>query len=357
MKMKKKRIVVAMLSSFMLLTIATIPVSAISLNKENDKNLMEMSIISADIKVKTPGGSWQDVSVTADTGTNLEFKLDMIVPGGGLIVAILIPYINEEPMLSYVVGSGSDIPFFVDEAVIMWGYAASPPNSLTFKLRLLKAGTGSVDSSVCDVSSQETGEDTVQVIGQGGCCFPAGTLVTMFDGSKKCIEEVKIGDKVLSYDAESQEYSSWFVKMLGRPTHPVCNINDGQLRLTVDHPIFVKKADGRKGIGAIDKLKSKESITFEDEVLSVELGDYIFTKDKGFVRVESITFEEEYIQTYNILSFSGTRNFFANGVLVYEEHPKTAFTSPFLEQIMERFPRISQIILSSPLFKSIFTPN
>ena len=268
--MKKKRIViVAMLSSFILLTIVTIPVSAISLNKENDEKLMGILAITADIKVKIPGGSWQDVSITADTGTNLEFKLDMITPGGGTIIAVLLPYINGEPMLSYVTGSGSDIPFFVDDAVIMWGYALSPPSSLTFKLRLLKAGTGSVSVSVCDSDTGETGGDTVQIIGQGGCCFPAGTLVTMFDGSKKCIEEIKIGDKILSYDAESQEYSSWFVKMLGQPTHPVYNINNGQLRLTIDHPIFIKKAD-ESDIESLNDLRERKRKIFEKNEVPIE---------------------------------------------------------------------------------------
>ena len=188
------------------------------------------------------------------------------------------------------------------------------------------------------------------------CCFPAGTLISMADGSSKAIEDIELGDCVLSYDFESDCFDSWIVKMLGRPIHPVCSINNGLLSCTVDHPIHVKKADNSRGIGAVDAVRSKDAILFEDDVLSLEIGDRLFTQDNEWIEIESIDMSSEKIQTYNILSFSGNRNFFANGILVYEEHPDTAFTSVILENFFEKYPRLSEFVFSMPWVIKMFTP-
>jgi hypothetical protein len=188
------------------------------------------------------------------------------------------------------------------------------------------------------------------------CCFPAGTMISMADGGSKPIEDIKLGDRVLSYDFEACSFDSWTVKMLGRPVHPVCSINDGLLSCTVDHPLHIKKTDNTCGIGAVDAVRSKSAILFDDIVLSLDIGDRLLTKDKEWIKVESITIGSEEVQTYNILSFSGDKNYFANGVLVYEEHPSTAFTSVFLDNILEKFPRLSQFLFSKPWIINMFTP-
>lgn len=46
------------------------------------------------------------------------------------------------------------------------------------------------------------------ITGRGAHCFPAGTSVTMSDGSLKNIEDVCIGDTVLSYDFSKHRYTS-----------------------------------------------------------------------------------------------------------------------------------------------------
>lgn len=80
----------------------------------------------------------------------------------------------------------------------------------------------------------------------GGGCVAEGTLVTMADGSKKAVEDIRKGDLVLGYDIVNcaytvervlQRWSTWVSQVL--------NINDGALTVTlVDQPMYVTDSDG-----------------------------------------------------------------------------------------------------------------
>jgi hypothetical protein len=172
----------------------------------------------------------------------------------------------------------------------------------------------------------------------------------MADKTQKPIEQVRVGDRILSYDIKQECFTSWTVKMLGDPIHPICDINDGQLRLTIDHPIYIKKPDQRRGIGAIDAVISREFIIYNGEVLSLEVGDEIFTTDGEWIKVTKISYDPEPVQTYNILSYSGRRTYFANGILVYEEHPPKLLLNIYLNNLLDRFPRLIRLI-QLPIFQ------
>lgn len=174
------------------------------------------------------------------------------------------------------------------------------------------------------------------------CCFPAGTKITMTDGSYKNIEDVKIGDRVLSYNIKNDQFASWSVKMLGDPVHPVYEINDGLIRATVEHPFYVKKQDGKTGWGAIEP--DQNAVRMKGTVLSLEIGDQILSEDEEWIEIYDITYHPEPIQTYNILSFSGRHNYFANGILVYEEYPHFIWINYYLDKLFDKFP-ILQILL------------
>ena len=358
--MKNTRIAIIATIIIVLISLSTFSVNSVSINKTNNEDQFQKVIANAiniDIQARISGGEWQDSTLTADNGEEVEFKLNLVSSGGGILVVFLYPMINDEPMIEYKLLSASPAPEIVDDTFLMWGFVSSAPSQITFKANLKKSGTANAESSICDVVTEETQVDSISIKSQGGCCFPAGTKITMADGSLKAIEDITLGDRVLSYDAEVDEFDSWAVKMLGRPFHPVYNINNGLLRLTADHPIFVKKPDGNMGIGAIDSVKAKNSIMFADEVFSIEQGDLLFTEDGRWIKITSITRENQYVQTYNILSFSGTKTFFANGVLVFEEHSREVFTSPILERIFEKFPRFSKLLFSTSFYKNIFAPK
>lgn len=160
--------------------------------------------------------------------------------------------------------------------------------------------------------------DTTWVYVDEDCCFPAGTLITLYDGSQKSIEDIDVGDQIL---AESG--LPWTICWLSSPIHPVYEINcySGDfIQATCDHPIKIKKSDGTIGWGAIDPERAAQNTKFID-VLPLEIGDSLYTLDENWVEISSITFNPDYVQTYNILSVSGIRTYYANELLVYEEFP------------------------------------
>ncbi len=63
--------------------------------------------------------------------------------------------------------------------------------------------------------------------GDGGGCFAEGTIVTMGDGSLRAIEEVSVGDELLSFSHESGEFESRPVMFMShgeRAHHDVLNL-------------------------------------------------------------------------------------------------------------------------------------
>jgi len=154
-------------------------------------------------------------------------------------------------------------------------------------------------------------------------CFPAGTKITMADGSYKNIEDINVGDKVLSYNVENKEFTSWKVKVLERPIVRVYNINNGLIKTSRDHPFYIKKQDGRTGWGAIEPLQN--AFRIPGEILKIEVGDQLFTSDGKWITVTDIEYNPTAVQTYNILSYLGNKNYFANDLLVYEDYQTLSY--------------------------------
>ncbi len=179
------------------------------------------------------------------------------------------------------------------------------------------------------------------------CCFPAGTKIIMTDGSYKNIENVKIGDSVLSYDIKSQDFESWTVIFLSRPVRPIYEINNGLINTTSDHPFYIKKQDGRTGWGAVNP--KAEACRLKGEGLSMEIGDKLLTSNEEWIEIENITYCLNPVQTYNILSFTGKNTYFANGILVYEEFPK--WTELFKTVLKQKHPiwYLVQILLEGKI--------
>lgn len=75
-------------------------------------------------------------------------------------------------------------------------------------------------------------------------CFAEGTEITMADGSLKSIEDIQVGDKVLSYNLETRETEADEVLELYSPTNNNMmrmEFSDGTvIHSTFDHPYYVK---------------------------------------------------------------------------------------------------------------------
>lgn len=201
-----------------------------------------------------------------------------------------------------------------------------------------------------------TGENTMGQTGQRThtirigptTCLAAGTEITLADGSIKNVENISIGERVLSYDLINDDYSSWIVSKISKPIHPICEINDGLISITKEHPIFIKKQNGDLGWGAIEPLP--HLVRIKGEMFTLEIGDYIYSKNGEWIQVKNITCNNDLVQTYNILSLTGDNSYFANDILVFEDLPPVNYMLKWrLGKFLELRPRL--IPLLYPLTK------
>jgi archaellum component FlaD/FlaE len=112
-------------------------------------------------------------------------------------------------------------------------------------------------------------------------CFVSGTLITMYDGSYKPIEDITVGDLVLSYDADGLPVS-------GKVTEPLTHEIDAIVPLASLpgvkgdplHPIYYKG----EWISLEDHPKAKVSKGYVDKYYNLEVdGHTIHGSDHNFV--------------------------------------------------------------------------
>ena len=163
-------------------------------------------------------------------------------------------------------------------------------------------------------------------------CFVAGTDIIMSDGSNKNIEDVKIGDEVLSYNTKTDKFENQLVTELFTQTH---NLKDGDFTVkikfdngttthnTIANPFWSKD----KGFVAVDEKRCNRvhqwviASNNGNDIDGLYEGDTLyFYSDDGTleeVKVESIEYVmEKDITTFDI-TVKNTHTFFANGILTH----------------------------------------
>ncbi|HHH79575.1 MAG TPA: hypothetical protein ENL13_01575 [Thermoplasmatales archaeon] len=147
-------------------------------------------------------------------------------------------------------------------------------------------------------------------------CFPSNTMVQMADGTSKEIQQINVGDKVLSYDPATGSYATSVVLSVKGSPQTVYSLNNGLLRLTESHPLYVKKPNGEVCWAAINPERAGR-VYGVSNVKQLEIGDQLYIGDNGWdTVVYSIMPESIPVATYT-LRLSDPNTFFANGVLAY----------------------------------------
>ena len=135
-------------------------------------------------------------------------------------------------------------------------------------------------------------------------CFIAGTEITLFNGDVKNIEDIVVGESVLTYNEESGVNENGVVGDLKQhEVHSVIRLtldNENIIITTQEHPFFVEgkgwvKAGELQPLDICKKVDGSESLISTVEVL------------------------EETHTVYNLLSVSENHNFYANGILVHNK--------------------------------------
>jgi len=157
--------------------------------------------------------------------------------------------------------------------------------------------------------------------GEGATCFPAGTLIDMGDGGQKVIEDVRIGDRVLSFDLINNEKVVTVVSEIEAPIREglyTMIFEDGSvLRLTNEHPLYIKKQSGKIGWGSIVPGASEREGIYN--LFTIEVGDFVFTNELGYKKIIDISYKHGDIQAYNLKNVELYHNFFADGFLAHNK--------------------------------------
>ncbi|MBL8012234.1 MAG: hypothetical protein JNN05_00155, partial [Candidatus Omnitrophica bacterium] len=145
--------------------------------------------------------------------------------------------------------------------------------------------------------------------GQAGnnTCFLAGTKISMADGTTKSIEDVKIGDAVVSYDEKKMaKVTAKVTEMFDGESAKEYLLINGHLKVTANHK-FYSKGDW------VEIGKLKEGDILLDENL----------KEIAINKIEKVESQNS-IQVYN-LEVEGEHNYYADGILV---HNKLSYNPP-----------------------------
>lgn len=178
-------------------------------------------------------------------------------------------------------------------------------------------GGGGCESGQCPSGMYRAPDGSCHDIGEGGeeTCFPAGTKIEMADGTRKNIEEVRIGDTVVSQDEWGRRASSTVTQLIQPISDNMCKIEfeDGdKLEVTKSHPLMTDT--GWKAIDVGAAAKEKESVP----VTKLEVGDKMVKVDGTNPVVSEIACWDEQVQTYN-LTVDNDHTYFAGGYLAHNK--------------------------------------
>lgn len=169
---------------------------------------------------------------------------------------------------------------------------------------------------------QPTATPYVSGGGGGGGCHVAGELITLADGQTKLVEDILIGDILLSIDFEglniSGEYNDWKKTeetLVSEYTSTVVtnvtildffryfNINAGLLKITEEHPVLIKDNLG--------------DIYFK-QVKDIVVNDSLLNENNVWIKIDSVelvTVPEKF--TTYALDVEESDVYFANNIVVH----------------------------------------
>ena len=174
-------------------------------------------------------------------------------------------------------------PFLAAKAAVKSGVRSGAAGSLEVAETMVSEEAAQSSTRTSVNMTRPTGYNRV-TLKKLGCFFVAGTLIITEDGEKP-IEEIQIGDKVLSQNVETgekgyKEVKRLYIKEIDTLVH--LKINGEEIDTTENHPFWVV------GIGWI-------------AAGNLRVGDKVLLKTGEISTVESITVEklDKPVKVYN----------------------------------------------------------
>ncbi|WP_271783017.1 hypothetical protein [Aquimarina algiphila] len=201
-----------------------------------------------------------------------------------------------------------------------WGPINNPfssPLVFNIEVKVTDLDTGESQSTGTTITVPP-GNDDFQI----PSCFIAGTQIQMADKTTKAIEELIIGDQVMTYNTETKTLEVGEVQNIVSPVHHMMvelEFDNGIKNTnTHDHPYYIKD----KGWASYrpDLTKKKYGLMVEQ----LQIGDiaiFYDAKTDSIKEVKLYHLEEvdKKMITYNLDKVSKNHNFFANSILVHNK--------------------------------------
>jgi len=150
-------------------------------------------------------------------------------------------------------------------------------------------------------------------------CFAAGTKVLLADNSPKNIEDIKQGDKIMTYNSITGKKGTAIVEKTAAVTHKnlVTYVFEGGNKITAtdDHPFLTEQ-----GWASSNPAKTANYKGFE-KVEQIKVGDSFATAN-GYTKLVSKSVSPESEMTYTIVKLSAGNTFYANDIIVGVEEVK-----------------------------------
>jgi hypothetical protein len=169
------------------------------------------------------------------------------------------------------------------------------------------------------------------VVSHNAPCFVTGTQILLEDGNTKNIEDIVIGDSIISFDLKNDESTiSKVLNIFSKKVDKIVEyefLNGGILRATLDHPIFVVD----KGWSSYSEDLSNSIYKLDEPVKKIELNDFVKLHNEVVQLINVKLIEEEHI-VYNLSEIDTFHNYFANNVLV---HNRACFVAGTLVSMLD----------------------
>lgn len=150
-------------------------------------------------------------------------------------------------------------------------------------------------------------------------CLAVGTQITMWNDTLKDVENIQVGDSVMSFNIATRSYVARKVKQVYNVLHSrmlrITLANDMQILTTYDHPFL--SITGWKSFDPERTMNYKRY----DKVESYKIGDNLSYYDilsTSYSQIKSIESIDVPIQTYTLM-LDGEGAFIANSFLVGQE--------------------------------------
>lgn len=152
-------------------------------------------------------------------------------------------------------------------------------------------------------------------------CFVAGTQISLANGDTKNIEDIVVGDEVLSVDMktmklESDDVMEIPIKIKKYKKIEIIISDSTKIECSPAHPIWVIG----KGWSVYSKEEAKSELSFNVSV--IEVGDVVLKNVNGELikhKIQDIRDTNEFVEMYNVEFVKQNHNFFANGILVHNK--------------------------------------